>query len=177
MHLTRFFKWEKEQRKPLEQLCRVEWLRFKNALARNILISDAFRHKDKSEMKGKIVQRFAWAQRLIWKKKVIRNVPDFLRWKSVELLFSLSVTQPWFIALDCKIKPVNPKGNRSWILIGRTDAEALILCPSDAKTKFIRNDPDTAEDWRQGEKWVTENEMVGWLNGHEFEQTLGDGQG
>ena len=79
--------------------------------------------------------------------------------------------------LDCKIKPVSPKGNQPWIFIGRTDAEAPILCPSDAKSQLIGKDPDTGEDRRQEKKWVTENEMVGWLNGHEFEQTLGDGEG
>ena len=76
--------------------------------------------------------------------------------------------------LYCKdIKPVNPKGNRSWIFIKRTDAEALILWPRDAKTWLIRKDPDARKDWRQEEKGLTEDEMVGWhywLNGHEFEQ-------
>ena len=75
--------------------------------------------------------------------------------------------------LDCKdIKPVNPKGNQSWIFIGRTDAEAPILWPPDAKSQLIRKDPDAREDWRQEEKGTTEDEMVGWhnwLNGHEFE--------
>ena len=87
--------------------------------------------------------------------------------------------------LDCKeIKPVNPKGNQSWIVIGRTDAEAEtpILWPSYAKNWLIGKDPDTEKDWRQEEKGMTEDEMVGWhhwLDGHEFEQALviGDGQG
>ena len=84
--------------------------------------------------------------------------------------------------LDCKeIKPVNPKGNQSWIFIARTDpkAEAAILWPSDAKNWLIRKERDTGKDWRQ-EKGVTEDEMVGWyhwLSGHEFEQTPGDGEG
>ena len=74
--------------------------------------------------------------------------------------------------LDSKIKPVNPKGNQPWIFIGRTDAEAPILWPPDAKSWFIGKDPDTGKDCRQKEKGVTE--MIGWhhqLNGHEFEQT------
>ena len=85
--------------------------------------------------------------------------------------------------LDCKeIKPVNPKGNQSWIFIGRTDAEAetSILWPPDKKNWLIGKDPDAGKDWRQEEKGTTENEMVGWhhwLGGHEFEQTLGDGEG
>ena len=77
--------------------------------------------------------------------------------------------------LDCKeIQPVHPKGNQSWMLIGRTDAEAEtpILWPLDAKSWLIWKDPDTGKDWRQEVKGVTEDEMVGWhhrLNGHEFE--------
>ena len=69
-----------------------------------------------------------------------------------------------------EIKPVNPKGNQSWIFIGRTDpeAEAPILWPSDVKNWLIEKDPDAGKDWRQ-EKGMTEDEMVGWhhrLSGH-----------
>ena len=86
-------------------------------------------------------------------------------------------------SLDCKeTKPVNPKGNQSWIFIGRTDAEpeAPILWPSYVKRHVIWKDPDARKDWRWEEKGTTEDEMVGWhhqLNGHEFEQRYGDGQG
>jgi len=71
---------------------------------------------------------------------------------------------------------------KSWIFIGRTDAEAEapVLWPPDAKSWLIRKDPDAGKDWRQEEKGMTEEEMVGWhhqLNGHEFEQALGDGEG
>ena len=71
-------------------------------------------------------------------------------------------------------QPVNPKGNQSWIFIGRTDAEAetLILWPPDARNWLIGREPDAVKDWRQEEKGTTENEMVGcyhWLNGHKFE--------
>ena len=82
--------------------------------------------------------------------------------------------------LDCKeTQSVHPKGNQSWIFIGRTDAEteALILWPPDAKNWLTEKDPDTGKDWRQEEKGMTEDKMVGWhhrLKGHEFEQTLGD---
>ena len=79
--------------------------------------------------------------------------------------------------LNCKeIKPVNPKGNQSWIFIGSTEAEAPILWPPDVKNWLIRKDPDAGKDWRQEKKGPTENEMVGWhhrLNGHEFEKTEG----
>ena len=87
--------------------------------------------------------------------------------------------------LDCKeIKPVSPKGNQPWILIRRTnaEAEALILWPPDAKNRLTGKDPDAGKDWRQEEKGMTEDEMVGWhhrLDGHEFGWTpgVGDGQG
>ena len=76
--------------------------------------------------------------------------------------------------LDCKeIQSVNPKGNQSWIFIGRTDAEAETpkLWPPDAKSWLIWKDPNAGKDWGQEEKETTEDEMVGWhhrLNGHEF---------
>ena len=85
--------------------------------------------------------------------------------------------------LDCKeIKSTNPKGNQFWIFIGRTDAEAEapILWVPDARSQLIRKDPDAEKDWRQEEKRVTEEEMVGWydqLNGHEFEQAPGGDEG
>ena len=85
--------------------------------------------------------------------------------------------------LDNKeIKPVNPKGNQPWIFFGRTDAEAEtpILWPPDVKCWLIWKDPDVGKDWRREEKGMTEDEMVGWhhwLNGHEFESTLGVGDG
>ena len=79
---------------------------------------------------------------------------------------------PW----DCKeIKPVNSEENQSWIFIGRTDAEVEtpILWPPDAKNWLIGKAPDAGKDWRQKEKVMTEDEMVGWhhyLNGHKFKQ-------
>ena len=83
--------------------------------------------------------------------------------------------------LDSKeIKPVHPKGNLSWIFIERTDAEAPILWPPDVKSQLIGKDPDAGKDWGQEEKGTTEDEMVGWhhwLNGHEFEQAPGVGEG
>ena len=87
--------------------------------------------------------------------------------------------------LDCKeIKPVNPKGNQSWIFSGKTDAKAEtpILWPPDAKNWLIGKDSDAGKDWKQVEKGTTEDKMAGWhhrLDGHEFEQALGvgDGQG
>ena len=85
--------------------------------------------------------------------------------------------------LDCKeIQPVRPKGNQSWILIGKTDAEAEapILWPPDGKIWLIGKDPDSGQDWRREEKGMTDDKMIGWhhqLGGHEFEQALGLGDG
>ena len=87
--------------------------------------------------------------------------------------------------LGCKeIHTVHPKGDQSWVFIGRTDVEAEtpILWPPDAKSWFTGKDPDAGKDWGQEEKGTTEDEMVGWhrwLNGHGFGWTLGvvDGQG
>ena len=85
--------------------------------------------------------------------------------------------------LDCKeIQPVHPKGNQSSMFIRRTDAEgeAPVLWPPDMKNWLIGKDPDAGKDWKQEEKGTTEDEMVGMhhqLNGHEFEQALGDSEG
>ena len=85
--------------------------------------------------------------------------------------------------LDIKeIKSVSPKGNQPWIFTERTDVEteAPVLWPPDAKSWLIRKDPDAGKDWGQEEMGMTEDEMVAWhhqLKGHEFEQTLGDGEG
>ena len=94
--------------------------------------------------------------------------------------------------LDCKeIQSFYPKGNQSWVFIGRTDVEAEtpILWPPDMKNWLIGKDPDAGKDWRQEEKGTTEDKMVGWhhrlnehhhrLDKHEFDQApgVGDGQG
>ena len=79
-----------------------------------------------------------------------------------------------------EIQPVHPKGDKFWIFIGRTDAEAEtpILWPSDVKSWLIWKDPNSGKDWGQEEKGMTEDEKVGWhhrLNGHGFGRTPGDG--
>ena len=77
--------------------------------------------------------------------------------------------------LDCKeVQPVHPKGDQSWVFIGRTDAEAEtpILWPPHGKSWLVGKDPDAGKDWGQEEKGTTEDEMAGWhhqLDGHEFE--------
>ena len=87
--------------------------------------------------------------------------------------------------LDCKeIQSVHPKGDQTWVFIGRTDVETetLILWPPHVKSWLTGKVPDAGRDWGQEEKWTTEEEMAGWhyrLNGHEFGWTpgVGDGQG
>ena len=83
-----------------------------------------------------------------------------------------------------EIQPVHPKGDQSWVFIGRSDAEAEtpILWPPDAKSWLIWKDPDAGKDWGQKEKGMTEDETAGWhhrLNGHGCGWTpgVGDGQG
>ena len=76
--------------------------------------------------------------------------------------------------LNCKeIQPAHPKADKSWVFIGRTDAEAVstVLWPPHAKSRLIGKDPDAGRDWGQEEKGTTEDEMAGWhhqLDGHEF---------
>ena len=106
------------------------------------------------------------------KKAERRRIDAFELWFWRRLL-----RVPWTAR---KIQPVHPKGNQSWIFIGRTDAESEtpILKPPDVKNWLTGKDPDAEKDWRWEEKGMTEDEMVGWhhqLNGHEFEQALGVG--
>ena len=91
---------------------------------------------------------------------------------------------PWE-SFNCKeIKPVDPKGNQPWIFNGRANAPWKLklqkLWPPDGKNWLIRKDLDAGKDWGQKEKGTRENKIVGWhlqLDGHEFEQTLEDGEG
>ena len=92
-----------------------------------------------------------------------------------------TLESPWVCE---EIKPVNPKGNQSWASIGRPDAEtkAPVLWPPDVKSRPTGKDPDGGKDWRQLEKGMTEEEILGWhhwLSCHESEQAsgVGDGQG
>ena len=99
------------------------------------------------------------------------------RWVSKKWCFQTVVLEKTLESpLDSKkIKPVNPTGNQPWISFGRTDAEAesLILWPHDAKNRLSGKDPDAGKDWGQEEKAATEDGTR--LNGHEFEQALGNG--
>ena len=124
---------------------------------------------------------------LLLGRKVMTNLDSILKSKDITLLkkVCLMLEKTLESPLDCKkIQPVHPKGNQSWIFIGRTDAEAEIpvLWPLDAKNWLIGKDPDAGKDWRWEEKGMTEDKMVGWhhrLDGHKFEEApgVGDGQG
>ena len=113
---------------------------------------------------------YVWCESWIIKKAEHQGIDTF------ELWF-------WRSLLDYKeIKPVHPKGYQLWISIGKSDGEAPNLWPCDVNNWLIRKPPDAGKVWRQEEKGMTEDETVGWhhwLNGHEFEQApgVGDGQG
>ena len=104
---------------------------------------------------------------------------ELKNWCFWTVVLEKALESPW----DSKeIQPVHPKGNQSWIFIGRTDVEAEtpILRPPDGKNWLIGKDPDAGKDWRQEEKGMTEDEMVGWhhwFDRHEFEQAPGVGEG
>ena len=106
-----------------------------------------------------------WMWELDYKESWVQN------WYFWTVVLEKTLESP----LDCKeIQPLNPKGNLSWLFIGRIDAETetSILWPPDAKNWLTRKDPDAGKDWRREQKGTTEDEMVGWhhwLNGHEFE--------
>ena len=95
------------------------------------------------------------------------------------MLLNCGVWEDFESSLDyIEIQPVHPKGDQSWVFIGRTDfeAEAPILWPPDVKCWLIWKDPDVGKDWQQEEKGTAEDEMVEWhhwLDGPEFEQALG----
>ena len=119
---------------------------------------------------------------LVLRRKAMSNLDSILKrknWCFWTVVLQKILESP----LDCKeIKPVHPKKNQSWIFIGRPDAEAetpIIWIP-DVKNWLIWKDPDAWKDWRQEEKGMTEDKMVGWhhwLNGHEFDRALGSGDG
>ena len=101
-------------------------------------------------------------------------------WWFQTVVLEKTLENPW-ISLDSKeIKSTYPKGNQSWIFIGRTNAEVPVCWPPDVKSRLTGKNTDAGKDWKQEEKGRTEDEMVGWHRqfiGHEFEQTLGDSEG
>ena len=125
-------------------------------------------------------QNYGFSNSHVWMRKLDYKESWVLKnWCFWTVVLKKTLENP----LDCKeIKSVNPKGNQSWMFIGRTDAEAEtpVLWPLDVKNWLIRKDTDAGKHWRQEEKGTIEDEMAGWhhrLNGHEFEQALGVGEG
>ena len=132
----------------------------------SILKSRDFANKDLSSQGYGFSSSHLWMWELVYKESwALKN---WCFWTEV---LDKTLESP----LDCKeFQPVHPKGDQSWIFVGRTDAEAQtpILWSPGAKNCLIGKDPDAGKDWRQEEKGMTEDEIVGWhhsLNGHEFE--------
>ena len=135
-----------------------------------------FAHKGPSSQSYSFCISHAWMWGLDYKKSwVLKN------WCFWTVVLEKTLESP----LDCKeIQPVHPKGDQSWVFIGRTDVEAEtpIFWPPDMKSWLIWKDPDAGKDWGQEEKGTTEDEVVGWhhqVNRHGLGWTLGvgDGQG
>ena len=121
--------------------------------------------------KGLSIQSYGFSSSPVWIWALEQNTGWMPKnWCFWTVVLEKTLESP----LDCKeIQPVHPKGNNSWIFIGRTDAEAEVptLWPPDAKNWLIRKDPDAGKEWRQEEQGMTEDEMVGRhhrCNGHEF---------
>ena len=133
-----------------------------------------FTNKDRFSQSYGFSSSHVWIWELDYKESWVSK-----NWCFWTVLMEKTLESP----LDCKeIQPVHPKGNQSWIFIGSSDAEAEapILWPPDAKNWLTEKDSDAGKDWRREEKGTTEDEMVGWhhwLDGHEFEQALGVGDG
>ena len=127
-------------------------------------------------------QSYGFSSSQVWMWELDHKVTWVLKnWWFWTVVLEKTLESP----LDCKeIHLVHPKGDQSWVFIGRTDfeAETPILWPPNVKNWLIWKDPDAGKDWGQEEKGTTEDEMVGchqWLDGHEFGWTpgVGDGQG
>ena len=130
--------------------------------------------------KGPYSQSYGFSSSHVWMWELDYKESWVLKnWSFWTVVLEKTLASP----LDCKeIKLVHPKGNQSWIFIGRTEAETPILWPPDAKSWVTEKDPDAWKDWRQDEKGTIEHEMLGWHHqfyGLEFEQAsgVGDGQG
>ena len=137
------------------------------------------KHRHNFAIKGPYCQSYGFPNIQVWLWELFcKETWAPKNWFFQTMVLKKTLESP----LDCKgIQPVHPKGDQSWVFIGRTDAEAEtpILWPPDVKSRLTRKDPDPGKDWGQVEKRATEHEMVGWhhwLNGHEFEQTLRDSE-
>ena len=139
---------------------------------RTIYSNEVFANKGLSSQSYGFSSSHVWTWKLDYKESwALKN------WCFWTVVLENTLESP----LDCKeIQSVHPKWNQSWIFMGRTDAEAetLILWPPDTKSWLIWKDPNAGKDRRQEEKRMTEDKIIEWhhwLNGHEFEWTLGVG--
>ena len=137
------------------------------------------KHRHYSANKGPSSQGYGFSSSHVWIWELEYKESWALKnWCFWTVVLEKTLESP----LNCKeIQPLHPKGNQSWMFIGRTDVEAEtpILWPPDVKNWLIWKDPDAGKDWRQEENGTTEDEMVlchHRLNGHEFEQAQGDGE-
>ena len=142
-------------------------------LGRKIMtnLDSILKSKDILANKGPSSQSYGFSSSRVWMWQLdYKESWELKNWCFWTVVLEKTLESP----LDCQeIQPVHPKGNQSWIFIGRTDAEAEapILCPPNVKNWLLGKDPDTGKDWRW-EKGTVEGEIVGWhhqLNGHEFE--------
>ena len=138
------------------------------------------KHRHYFANKGLSSQGYGFYGSHVWMKELDHKESwELKNWYFWSVVLEKTLESP----LNCKdIQLANPKGNQSWMFIGRTDAEAetLIVWPSDVKNWLLGKDPDPGKDWGQEKKGLTEDEMVGWhhqFDGHEFEQALGAGDG
>ena len=133
-------------------------------LASKIILDSDCSHESKDSQSYTFSSSHVWMWELDYKESwALKN------WCFWTVVLEKTLESP----LDCKeVKLVHPKGNQSWIFIGRTDAEAETpIWPSDVKNWLIWEDPDAGKDWRWEEKGTTEDKIVGWhhwLNGHKF---------
>ena len=143
-------------------------------------LNSILKRRDITANKGPSSQGYGFSSSHVWVWELDHKESWALKnWCFWTVVLKKTLESP----LDCKeIQPVHPKGDQSWVFIGRTDAkpEAPILWPPHVKSWLIGKDPDAGKDWRQEEQGTTEDEMVGWhhrLHGHEFEQAPGDSEG
>ena len=142
-------------------------------------LDSVLKSRDITANKGPYSQSYGFSSSHVEMWELDHNNWALKNWYSWTVVLKKTLESP----LDCKeIKPVSPKGNQPWIFIGRTaaEAEAPILWPPDANSWLPGEDSDAGKDWRQKEKgrqkmrWL---DSIDWLNGYEFEQTLGDSGG
>ena len=172
--------WASDGEVPQARACWISWRLCKEAtLARTQWVKGKWQMRSERETRGPDhVGPYRPWEKLSFTRNVMGTFEEFwtevlhgLNWCFWTVVLEKTLESP----LDYKeIRPVHPKGDQSWVFIGRTDAEAEtpVLWPPHSKSWLIWKDPDSGKDWGQEEKGTTEDEMAGWhhqLDGHEFE--------